>query len=185
MLGAVGHAAASAITYTEQTMGTGKLGASSFTNALVTITFAGDTTNVSNFSPGILVNSPGTALVTVVGVGTASFTDTLAVFDHQLEQAFGIVDLSAGSDVLDLQNPAFATYDLRTSLGSVSSPSFVNAGETFNTTRGGFSLTAAGDATLTASTVPELSSLLLLSLGLVGVARWRGKRHGDANSTVV
>ena len=184
LLGGVGYAAAASITYTEQTVGTGRLGADSFTNALVTITFAGDTTNVYNYEPGVLLNSVGTALVTIVGVGTASFTDSLAVFDHQPEQAFGIVDLTAGSDVLDLQHPAFATYDLRTSLGAVSGPAFVYAEETFNTTQGEFRLTAAGDATVTASTVPEPSSFLLLSLGLAGVARWRGKRHGGPSSTV-
>lgn len=179
LLGGVGYAAAASITYTEQTVGTGRLGADSFTNALVTITFTGDTNNVYSYSPGLYLNSSGTALVTVAGVGTASFTDSMAVFDTQPEQAFGIADLSAQADVLSSQDPAFATYYLRTSLGLVSSTSVgINPEDAFNTTQGEISLTAAGDATATASTVPEPSSFLLLSLGLTGLARLgRGQRQ--------
>src|SRR5262245_24729484 len=38
---------ASPITYTDQVIASGSLGASTFSNVLVTVTFAGDTTNVS------------------------------------------------------------------------------------------------------------------------------------------
>src|SRR5690348_16425412 len=75
---------AGAITYTEQATATGSLGANSFTTALVTITFSGDTLNVTNPLTGIFRNMVGTATVTVAGIiGAATFTDTMGAVDNQ------------------------------------------------------------------------------------------------------
>ncbi len=71
--GTVGNAEAVPIMYTEQIIGTGTLGSSTFTNALITITFTGDTDNV--FTPvfGVLANSAGTAVVAVPRSGCGNF----------------------------------------------------------------------------------------------------------------
>src|SRR5438874_1837668 len=64
---------ANPITYTDQVIGSGKLGATTFTDALVTVTFTGDTSNVipgSGFVDFII--TVGTATVNVQGVGTAT-----------------------------------------------------------------------------------------------------------------
>ena len=73
-LGGTGRA--ESITYTEQATASGSLGSTSFTNALVTLTFAGDTANVTQIGQGEFANSTGTATVTVAGIGTATFTAT-------------------------------------------------------------------------------------------------------------
>src|SRR5581483_4112687 len=74
---------ANPITYTISSMVSGTLGASSFTDALVTLTLTGDTANIT---PGpapftdVDVNT-GAATVNVAGIGTASFTDSVVIVD--------------------------------------------------------------------------------------------------------
>ena len=165
LLGTVGNAEAVPITYTEQVVGTGSLGSSTFTNALVTITFTGDTENV--FTPvfGVLANSVGTAAVTVPGLGLATFIDRVAVFDTPTNNGAGIADFTTNSDVLDIVNTAFATYDLRTGIGPLSGTSMIFPARTCDTTQGAFHLTTAGaSAIFGASIVPEPNSLALIVL---------------------
>lgn len=47
----VSRADAGVITYTESAVGTGALGTSSFVGALVTVTFVGDTANITGSAP--------------------------------------------------------------------------------------------------------------------------------------
>lgn len=177
LLWGVGNAEAVPITYTEQVSGTGSLGSSTFTNALVTITFTGDTENV--FTPvfGVLANSAGPTVVTVLGVGEATFIDNMAVFDTPTNKGVGIADLTANSDVLDIVNTAFATYDLRTGIGPLSGSSMIFPGRTFNSTQGAFHLTSAGaSAVFSASIVPEPNSVAFVCLGIMamGSCKWKG-----------
>ena len=179
LLWAVGTLDAAPITYTEQVSGTGSLGSSTFTNALVTITFTGDTENV--FTPifGVLANSAGAAVVSVFGVGEESFTDSVAVFITPTNNGAGIADFTANSDVLDIVNTSFATYDLRTGIGPLSGRSIIFPARTFNTTGGAFHLTSAvASAIFGASIVPEPSSGTFICLGItvIGICRWK-RRH--------
>src|SRR5580698_3875410 len=88
---------AAPITYSLTTTASGTLGASSFTNALVTVTLSGDTSSImpgSGSITGLLVN-PGTATVGIAGVGTATFTGSIGILS-----TFNNVSLFGGSGVI-------------------------------------------------------------------------------------
>ena len=163
---------AALVTYTEQATGSGTFGGYGFTDVLVTVTFTGDTANIVD-SSGFYNNIVGTATVNVSGFVPATFTDTMEAFDNQGAIAAGISDWTLGASVLDTYDNAFATYDLITSIGPISNSPYYRPDITFNTDRGGFNLTSLdGNSTFTAtvSSVPEPATMLLLGLGLVGLA---------------
>src|SRR5579862_1176439 len=71
-----GVASAAPITYTETLTASGTLGGTTFTDALVTVTLTGDTSNVTAGPvphTDVLVNT-GSATVSVSGIGTGTFT---------------------------------------------------------------------------------------------------------------
>jgi hypothetical protein len=179
LLGGAGRAVAMPIVYTDQATASGTLGSTPFTNALVTVTFTGDTNTVTGGVP-FFTNTVGVAQVTVAGIGTATFTNPMETFDNQTQQFAGIADISGSPvSVLDTQNAAFATYDLKSFIGPFTGPVFFNAGHTFPTTAGGFTLqsvlnnTSTFTATAPAAAVPEPTSLALFGVGALGLAGWR------------
>jgi hypothetical protein len=179
-----GRAGAGPILYTEQAVGSGTLGGVPFTNALVTVTFTGDTANVTG-GP-LFLNTVGAETVTVAGIGTAAVTEPfLDAFDNQSTSGAGIgagTSSSFAPDILDTFNPAFATYDLRSFIGPLSGIPAFNPTITFSTSLGAFNLqSVAGDSTFTAtSPVPEPSGLALLGLGTAALAGWRWRKRAKA-----
>jgi hypothetical protein len=170
-----GRANADGITYTESATATGSIGATNFTGALVTITFAGDTSNVSGAS-GLFTNPVGTATVTIGGIGTFAFTDSLVVFDNQPFSAVGISDATL-NDILDtFSDPPFSTYDLTTAIGPVTGLSGFNAGSTYGTSGGGLVFSDMSADSTFAATVPEPGSLVLLGAGIAGLLMLRRGR---------
>jgi hypothetical protein len=164
-------ASAGPITFTETQLGIGSLGVTSFNNALVTIVLTSDTSTITG--SGIFYDI-GPATVTVAGIGTATFTDTMEVFSNQGNHAAGIEDAQpAMGDVLDVFNTAFDTYALNTAIGQLSGKPEGSPGQSFPTSLGAFILTSSGNgdhpATFTATTVgsvPEPATLGLLSAGI-------------------
>src|SRR5262245_61163426 len=84
---------ATPITYTVQATADGQLGTSTFTNALVTLTFTGDTSTVmpgSGFinpiGPVSFITAPGTATLNVAGIGTGTFVGPAAAFVVQMAE---------------------------------------------------------------------------------------------------
>jgi len=73
-------AKADGIVVTDTTVGSGSLDGTVFINALVTLTLVGDTTNVTGTT---VFQLPGTATVSVGGVGSDTFTDNVQVVVNQ------------------------------------------------------------------------------------------------------
>lgn len=70
-------AQAAQITYTLTSTGTGTLGGTPFTDAVVTVTLVGNTANVTTVSPFLF--NPGSATVDVAGVGTGTLTGIVGI----------------------------------------------------------------------------------------------------------
>jgi hypothetical protein len=136
------------ITYTETATGSGSLGTHNFTDAMVTITGTGDTANITSPFSGTFELSITTVKVTVAGIGTATFTDSVEVADTQHASIAGFIDITHPRDILGTNNSIFATYDLKTAIGPVSGPADASGvGIDFPTTLGNFVLTSVENDT--------------------------------------
>ena len=117
----VANAKASPVTYTESATVNGSLNGVSFASQVITITGTGDTTNISG-SP-FITNPLSTVTFSLPGV-SGTFTDAFEVFDNQTTTIAGFEDF-ASSDLLDIMNAAFGSYDLSTSTGPIIGPGSV------------------------------------------------------------
>ena len=173
LVAAPARSGADMVAYTETVEASGSLGGSMFSNALVTLTLVGDTANVTNPSSGIYRNSIGTATVTVDGM-MATLDGAVDVFVNQTDDTAGIESFAT---ILTVQNSALTGYDLTSSIGPLTGPSGGTLNTAFATSSGSLEITSlANTATFQATVstaVPEPASLLLVGLGIAGMAATR------------
>ena len=176
---------AGSITYKISDTASGRIGGTSFTDALVTIAFMGNTSNVHvSGGAGNFLNVLGTATVTISGIGTFSFTDPVGVDAFQggngVPPVAEMVDFSDATVIFGTANSAFAAYGLTTAIGPLTGNAFTDF-DMYRTTDGLliFSGAIGGDSTFTATTATtEPSSLLLFGTSLFGLVPFRRKLFG-------
>ena len=86
-------AGATPITYTFRGTASGTLDATSFTNALLTVTATGDTSAVfANCfgNPGIFCFNPSPATITIGGIGSMTVTGPTYIFDNNNSGVAGL-----------------------------------------------------------------------------------------------
>jgi hypothetical protein len=181
---------ASPITYTETATASGSLDGTSFTNATVTLTFVGDTANITSVS-GTYINDVGTATVSVSSVNGGApvgFTDTIGVYSSPGavlgSGTVGFADFSVGVDIFDDTSTAFAGYALGPIGPTVGTATPGDLGYAFPLAGGSFVLEGLGSsATFYGAPAPLIGRGLPVILAMGGVllgARFLQRRqHGS------
>ena len=198
MTGVLGWAAptqAAVITYTETAIASGSLGGTPFTDAAVTIQLTGDTSGVIEPDPSLpgFFANPGTATLTIDGLGTATFNSpegySAIIFPPAaIPECPCFAIFEGGTGLFGLFDPSFAAYDLRTAFGPLTGPGGGVATNPdgspveFFTTAGILLLTDGGDtvtltATVADAAVPEPASLSLFAVGALSAMAARRRRQ--------
>lgn len=195
MMALASPAMASAIAYSETFTGSGTLGTlGAFTDATVTLTGVGDTSNVLG-TPGNadITLAPGAATVTVSTLsGSATFTDTILVVTTNPIAPLGEADFIDNTlpfvTIAGTVNTSLFDYDLKTLIGPIvnSANSIGATGMDYGTSVGDLSFTSITASTETfrafiPASVPEPASVVMLATGLAGVglavSRTRSRRR--------
>jgi hypothetical protein len=148
--GILATAAASAvpITYTFSVVTSGTIGATPFTNQTLTFSVTTDTTLIAGpIGTQHTPNFPVSGVSVSTPAGPTSITNIANVL-----AAPGAVGLTFG-DIIRVDNPALATYDLSTFIGPITSTSQQHANTTVPTTLGNI-VFSGGAVVFTASTTP-------------------------------
>ncbi len=173
-------ASAAPITYIQTAVASGQAGESSFTDALVTITFLGDTTNVYN--DGIWRHDATGASINIAGIGSGTLTDLgLTVYNNGLLSP-GYAGFGNGvGTIFSTANAAFAGYNLQSAIGPIAGTVYYRSDLSYGSTLGTLRFSSSSDATFEAQMgpggeVPEPGTIGLMGLGLGGVLLLRRRK---------
>jgi hypothetical protein len=176
-------ALASTITYVETVTATGSLGGTAFTDSSLSFSMSTSTTSDIPGGGGSFFTNFGPLTVTVAGIGTATFSDsvqaTLSFTLNPMSTVFGFGDITNNFAILFTDVSGIVSYGGLTSFGPVFGDPVFNPGISFGTTDGSFILNeTSGESSFaaTATAVPEPGSCAFLATGLLAVAFARLRR---------
>jgi hypothetical protein len=121
----VGMTFAAPIIYTFTGNGSGTVNSTAFTNAALTVTITGDTTAITNPSPG-LFRLKTWATIDIANVGRATVTEEVRMSLLQSNGSLAFQGLTRGDLIHGLMEE-FKTYALATALGPISNAMYVYA----------------------------------------------------------
>lgn len=194
-LALAGAAYAAPITYTLSGTASGRLGATSFSDAAFVVTASADTGTVNSLGPGIPCNDPKGATITIRGVGSGSITTPVSVAANAGWQLLAFARgrcTDAGSMWTNGRSPQLDGYDLARPIGPVplAMPS-APPGIVVDTSAGSLAFAKVTGLSFEAqvgapTAVPTLADtgLLLLSLVLAGTGTMVANARGRAAAPV-
>lgn len=143
---------ASPINYIFKGNATGSVDSTVFSNSQVTITVSADTENVFFDGDNIFYVISSSAVIDIAGIGPGRLTREMTVFNLQADN-YSFAGLQQDSmDVIIVDNPEFATYDLKSSLGPLSYGYLSYGLSDIPTTMGTVVFNSSGDFTFQADT---------------------------------
>jgi hypothetical protein len=161
---------ADSIQFIFNTHGTGKIGSTNFSNAALTITAFGDMTSRYAEGPEVYFMSIYLAYIDIAGVGTFQITSPLRQAVNSATIRTGLArDFGLGTDLMySPDNAAFATWDMRTSIGPMTDEGRISGWKTFQpiNSTGGLIMMDDTRPTVTFQAivgVPEPASVTLLA----------------------
>jgi len=148
MLCVAGQVVAEPVTYSVSAVATGSLGGRSFSNALVIITFTGDTADVILDEYGNWTNTTGTTTVSVEGFPLATFTEPVvfSASSGSKPPSVGVVSTSSPrSSIIIIFSADLAGYDLKSAIGPLSGATYYNMEYYYSTNLGSLNFQSVVD----------------------------------------
>lgn len=169
-----GTVSADSIIYTFTGTGSGTVGTSNFLNQSISITVLGNTENVINAMAGIFVNASLNTSIDIPSIATIRVEDLTNMFSNSTPNSAGIGIGDSTSHLALFGLIPANSYNLTSDSGPLFNANPVAATEFVNvaTSEGTLDMTSWTNVTFNASLspVPEPGSVLLLGVGLLGVA---------------
>ncbi|MEM9481560.1 MAG: PEP-CTERM sorting domain-containing protein [Verrucomicrobiota bacterium] len=165
-----GTSQAVTLIFTFSGIASGSLGGVGFTDRAYTFSATVDTADRMTVASGFSYNSV-TPQASIAGFGVVTFSGNFRVNINNNTGGLGIPNDDENFDTVSAFNPVFDTYDGLTPIGPVLTNAFITAGAyPISTTGGALSFNGAADVPVTVRVIPEPTGVVLLILGIAGLA---------------